>query len=119
MKDPVTGGEKEMKPSRFDLIPPEVLDEDARVYGMGAAKYAPHNYLHGFPWSWSVRAGMSHFHAWQMGEDYDQESGLHHLAHARWHLAALMTFQWNELGTDDRLQPNLEQGTLFPEEDNG
>jgi hypothetical protein len=113
MKDPTTGGEKEMKPARHDLVPAEVQDEMARVYGMGAQKYEPHNYLHGYPWSWSIRAALSHFHAWQMGEDYDPESGLHHLAHAAWHMNALMMFQWHELGSDDRLQPNLEQGTLF------
>ena len=39
MVDPVTGGEKGVKPERMELIPVEPLEELARVYGWGAGKY--------------------------------------------------------------------------------
>src|SRR5688572_25513227 len=103
--DKGTGGSKGSKPSRMDLLPPLVLDEDARVYGMGAAKYSPTNYLRGFDWSLSVAALLRHINEWQQGNSYDEESGLHHLSHARWHLATLMLFEWYELGNDDRIEP--------------
>lgn len=108
--DETTGGQKGTKPSRFDLLQPEVLDEDARVYGMGAAKYADYNYLKGYPWHLSIRALNQHVNDWRLGETYDVESGLHHLAHARWHCATLMMFEWYSLGTDTRRwRPGMEK----------
>jgi hypothetical protein len=117
MEDPETGGQKGSKPSRLDLLPPEPLDELARVYGMGALKYSDTNYLKGYPWRLSLGALLRHVEAWNEGEDYDPESELHHLAHAAWHCFSLMMFAWHDLGTDDRLTPLLEAGTLHPEEE--
>jgi hypothetical protein len=43
-------------------------------------------------------------HLWQFwsGEDYDQESGLHHLEHALADIVFLLTYVKRDLGTDDR-----------------
>ncbi len=98
-----SGGEKGRKPERLALIPPEPLWALSRVYAMGAEKYADHNYLQGFPWSWSLDAAMRHLTQWMAGEDNDPESGESHLMHVAWHTFALWMFQEHELGEDDRL----------------
>lgn len=66
----------------LSLVPPEALLEVARVFGFGAAKYARNNFRHGMDWSRLQDAAERHWKQWQMGEDLDPESGLHHLAHA-------------------------------------
>jgi hypothetical protein len=107
-----SGGSKGSKNSRLDLIPAEPLDELSRVYGMGAEKYSDVNYLRGYNYRLSLGAMLRHIQAWNLGEDYDEESGLHHLAHAAWHCNTLMMFQWNGLGNDDRIQPALDGGYI-------
>lgn len=87
-----TGGEKGMKPERYDLLPKEALDSMARVYAFGAEKYADHNWRKRYEWSKSFAAAMRHMWAFWNGETYDEESGLPHLAHAAFHLNAMMTW---------------------------
>jgi hypothetical protein len=98
----VTGGAKGQKPERLDLLPFDALEEVARVYGFGATKYAPDNYLKGYAWRLSLGALLRHVSRWAQGESYDIESGLHHMAHAAFHCLALVTFEKRNLGTDDR-----------------
>jgi len=90
--DPETGGQKGRKPEAYSLIPVEALAEVARVYGYGAKKYAPNNWRKGYRWSLSIDALLRHIAEFQKGEDIDPESGLHHLAHATFHLFTLMTY---------------------------
>lgn len=105
--DPKTGGKKGQKDERFDLLPFDALEEVARVYGMGAKKYEPDNWLKGYSWRLSLGALLRHVGRWAIGEDRDLESGLHHLAHAAWHCLTLITFDRRRLGTDDRGKPTL------------
>lgn len=100
--DPETGGQKGRKPERFALLPLDVLGEVAKVYAYGAGKYEEHNWRKGYPWDWSMDALMRHLVAWWEGEDLDQESGLNHLAHAAFHLLALMWYQKHAAGKDTR-----------------
>lgn len=100
-----TGGSKGRKRERFELLPWHVLDQVARVYAMGAEKYEDFNYLKGYDWSLSSGAMLRHIAAWMSGEDRDEESGEHHLAHACWHTLALLMFEKYDLGTDDRWKP--------------
>jgi len=90
--DPDTGGQKGQKPERYSLIPAEALAEVARVYGFGASKYEDNNWRKGYAWSLSLDALGRHIEAFRMGQSQDPESGLHHLAHAVFHLMTLMTF---------------------------
>ncbi len=113
--DPVTGASKGSKPERHDLVPPYVIAELARVYAMGAEKYSDFNYLRGFKWGLSVASAKRHIDAWLSGEKLNVEEGssfppCHHLAHAIWHLATLMTYERYGLGTDDRVFAWLEEG---------
>jgi hypothetical protein len=90
--DPDTGGMKGQKPERYSLLPVEALAEVARVYEYGSRKYDDHNWRKGYAWSLSYDALQRHINAFWRGESYDLEGGLHHLAHATFHLFTLMTF---------------------------
>lgn len=90
--DPDTGGQKGRKLEEYALIPVEPLAEVARVYGYGAKKYAPNNWRLGYSWSLSYSAMQRHLNAFWRGEEYDSESGLHHLAHVTFHAFSLMYF---------------------------
>jgi hypothetical protein len=97
-----SGGQKGRKLEAFGLLPYSSLAEVAKVYNYGAQKYSPHNWRKGYPWSWSFDAMQRHLAAWWEGEDQDQESGLNHLAHAAFHVLALLWFQKHAVGKDDR-----------------
>ena len=107
--DPLTGGAKGSKPCRVDLIPPDPLWQLGLVYGMGAEKYEPYNWLRGYKWSLSIAALFRHLILYIRGEYMDEESKLAHLAHVMWHCATLMEFHRLKKGTDDR-QITIEKG---------
>ncbi len=100
--DPETGGQKDQKLERYDLVPSEAMDEVARVYGMGAKKYDDHNWGKGYKDGLSIQALERHVSQFKQGNNLDPESGLNHLAHAAFHCLALITFCKRGLGTDDR-----------------
>jgi hypothetical protein len=93
MKDPLTGGEKGAKQAEWGLLPFAELNQVAEVYGYGATKYAPRNWQKGYSWTLSLSALGRHLALWASGESKDKESGLSHLAHACFHLLALMYFE--------------------------
>jgi hypothetical protein len=99
--DPDTGGEKGQKPQRYDLLPWYSLEQVTLVYSYGAEKYADDNWRKGYSWRLSVGALFRHITAFLKGESYDPESNIHHLAHAAFHLFALMEFQRTGKGKDD------------------
>ena len=82
MVEPDNGGARysEGKP-RFDLLPPDVLTELAKVYTMGAKKYGDEpggarNWERGMEWGECYRAANSHLTKFWIGLDTDDESGL-------------------------------------------
>jgi hypothetical protein len=87
---------------RFDLIPPEFLEETAQVLAYGAAKYSANNWAAGADWGRYFAAMMRHLWAWWKGENEDPETGFSHLAHAACCLAFLMAYQRRNIGKDDR-----------------
>lgn len=103
--DEKTGGQKEAKLARFSLIPGEFLWGLAELYGRGAQKYADRNWEKGYRWTLSYDALQRHLELWRLGEDYDKETGIHHLICVGWHACALFIFQLRKLGTDDLRQP--------------
>ena len=76
---------------RWDLIHPLGMTEYIKVMTFGAQKYADDNWrtVEGARRRYFASA-MRHLIAWWSGEQYDQESGLHHLAHAICSIAILM-----------------------------
>ena len=78
---------------RWDLMPWATLSQIQAVLDFGAKKYAPNN--------WQLvpeardryfAAAIRHLVSWRCGERHDQESGLHHLAHAGCCILFLLTF---------------------------
>jgi hypothetical protein len=98
-----TGGQKGKKLAEFGLIPPHALESVAKVYGFGAQKYDDHNWAKGYNYTWSLSALHRHINEFEKGTSNDSESGIHHLAHAAFHLFTLMEFERTGRGKDDRL----------------
>lgn len=111
-------GVKGVKAARHDLVPGFPIHKLSEVFGFGTKKYADRNWEMGYDWGKSYSAAMRHLLAFWNGEDNDPESGLPHLAHVMWHMAVLMEFQRNGLGTDTRskLSANLESELLNADE---
>ena len=117
-----TGGEKGDKLERYDLIPVGPLREVARLYGMGARKYADRNWERGYPWHLSYAAMMRHLNAFWDGQINDEHTptcpddcvehtGMPHLAAAIFHAMALLEFTVTHPEYDDRPQrPQPETG---------
>ena len=104
--DPETGGQKGMKQAQLGAIDPEALYTLAKVAGLGTSKYSRNNYRRGYAWSLSYDAAQRHMMRFWAGEDIDPESGLPHVAHAAWHMLALLTFQREHPSFDDRYKEN-------------
>lgn len=90
---------------RYDLIPPYALHEIVLVYTYGCFKYDSDNWWKGMSWRKVIGPMLRHIFKWMRGENYDPESGLHHLAHAAWNAITLFCYQVKGLGHDDR-QPH-------------
>lgn len=68
--------------TKYELLPPEALEEVAQVFTYGAKKYEAFNYRKDLAWSRIFGASMRHMWAWWRGEELDPETKKHHLAHA-------------------------------------
>ncbi len=101
-----TGGQKESKPARYELIPAEPLRQLAELMGKGAQKYSDHNWRLGYAWSLSFAALNRHLWAFWNGEDNDPENGSPHLAAVAHHAFALLEFMTTHPDFDDR--PNTK-----------
>ena len=88
--------------TRYDLLPPELLEETAKVLSFGATKYGSRNWEYGMSWYRPFGALMRHMWAWWGGEDKDPETGLSHLAHAACCIAFLLAYERRAIGNDDR-----------------
>lgn len=99
-----SGGAKGRKLAEMSGIDPRALLRVAEVSGYGARKYEDrHNFRKGYDWSLSYDAAQRHLMAFWSGEDID-ESGHPHLAHAAWHLLALLSFAEEHPEYDDRVR---------------
>jgi len=87
---------------RYDLLPVEWRRFLTEIFTFGAAKYDAWNWTKGMNYSRMLGSMHRHIAAWEEGEGVDQESGLHHLAHAAWNALALVYYQEYGLGKDDR-----------------
>lgn len=100
--DPITGASKGQKIDRYDLIPPEFEDALATHYGQGAKKYADRNWEKGMKWGRCFGSMMRHAWAFWRGEDFDPETGTHHMMCAAWNAIAIYTYATRKVGEDDR-----------------
>lgn len=84
------------------LIPRSALIEEAHVLAYGGEKYDLHNWRKGMEWTRLCDAILRHVIAFADGEDFDQESGLHHLAHARASCGFLIEYMESHPELDNR-----------------
>ena len=88
-----TGGQKDTAEKlRMDLIPPEIDKAYAEVLGFGTEKYDDRNWERGIPFSQCIAAARRHLNAFQLGEDINEESSLHHMQHMLFWVAAINTY---------------------------
>lgn len=87
------------------LIPTKALIDEALAFEDGRKKYGQWNYKKGMDWMRIVDAALRHITAFKDGEDFAQDSGVHHLGHARACLGMLLDYYHNKLGKDDRWKP--------------
>lgn len=92
---------------RHDLIPGFAINELAKIYAMGAQKYAPNNWAKGMKWSRVLGSLKRHLNAIERGEDFDKESGLHHASHVIWNAVTLLEYYKIYPQGDDRLHSYL------------
>lgn len=89
-------------PVRYDLIPPGVLNEVAKVYTYGTIKYNDNNWRMGMKWGKCYGPLERHAKKWRVGEIFDDESGLHHLSHSVWQCFALYEYSIYHKSKDSR-----------------
>lgn len=87
---------------RHDLIHPIAQEELAKVFTMGAKKYADRNWEKGMSWTSTIASLKRHLNAFEMGEDRDTESGLLHMSHVAWGAHVLTTYYSIYPEGDDR-----------------
>lgn len=87
---------------KWDLLPLDALDEVAQVFTYGADKYQPYNWLNDMRYGRYIAATFRHLRDFWLGEDIDQESGRHHLAHAAANMLMLLSSIKRKRGVDDR-----------------
>ena len=86
------------------LVPPEAIIEMAQAMKHGAGKYGDYNWAteDGLDWTRLSDSAMRHILQWLGGENYDKESGNHHIGAALSSLAMLMASIRRNIGEDTR-----------------
>lgn len=76
---------------RWELLPLQTLEEIVKIYTFGADKYGPNtwqNLENGY--ERYKAALLRHLVSYEKGETYDEESGIHALAHMAWNAIAML-----------------------------
>lgn len=102
--------------ARLDLVTPSAMLAIAEVASFGAQKYLPRNWEKGMPYGESYASCLRHLFAWWNGEDTDPESGVNHLNHALWNIAALIEFE--RLRKANRPAPGAKDDRPYKESNN-
>lgn len=90
----------------FSLLSPIALARLSQVLSVGAKKYAAHNWRNGMNESRLLAAALRHIFAYLNGDDYDQETGLPHTAHAMCCLMFLIELHEASDKHDNRYKQN-------------
>jgi hypothetical protein len=104
--------------SDLTIIPPEAMEELAKVLTHGATKYEDHNWARGMKWSRVFAALMRHMWSWWKGESVDPETGYSHLSHALCNLVFLVTYEQRKMKQfDDRFIGPMYRAEIRPWDD--
>lgn len=107
----VTGTKYDDAKTPLALLPPECLEEIAKVLAFGSRKYSDWNWAGGFKWSRLYSSTLRHLFAHMKGEQIDPETKLSHLAHAGANVLFLIYHELHRVGEDDRhLRPKSQKG---------
>ncbi|MCA2590181.1 MAG: hypothetical protein IM509_05375 [Microcystis sp. M31BS1] len=113
--DTQAGYKHDAEKLRYDLIPPEAMEELAKVLTHGATKYEDHNWARGMKWGRVFSALMRHMWSWWKGENVDPETGYSHLSHALCNLVFLVTYEQRKMGQfDDRFVGPMYRAEIRP-----
>jgi hypothetical protein len=94
MPELTEGTKYDMGKIRYDLIPPECLEELAKVYTGGASKYDDWNWAKGIKYSRVYGALMRHVQDWYKGGEVNHDDfDLHLLAHVAWNAFTLLYYE--------------------------
>lgn len=89
----------------FHCVPPEAMLALAELYTAGARKYqldGGRGWERGMAWSKCFAPLMRHAWKFWLGEEYDEETGAHHMIAVAWNAFALYTYYIRKRGDDDR-----------------
>lgn len=96
------GIKDDAKKPMWALLPFTAVDQVVQVLTFGANKYAPNNWR--LVENYKVRyisAAYRHLYSWCTGNTYDEETGLHHLAHAVVSLLFIIEKELDETKTEE------------------
>jgi hypothetical protein len=106
-----TGQKNDQDKLPYNLLDRTALDEVARVLAFGAQKYSAENWRGGIHYSRLIAAGLRHMMAVSDGEDFDEETGLPHAAHAMCCMMFLIYMMKYRSDLDDRWINQLTPAT--------
>lgn len=87
---------------RYDLVNPKAFEDFVKILTIGANKYSARNWENGLSWTSVIASLERHIAAFKNGEDYDDETGELHIAHAACNVHFLNTFYHTFPQGDDR-----------------
>jgi hypothetical protein len=100
----------------LSLVPYVAMIHEARAFMDGEKKYGRYNYLNGFTASRLVAAALRHIFDYMDGDDTAEDSGVHHLGHARACLAMILHLEETGGLVNDRCWANAEEEGATSEE---
>jgi len=99
---------------RYDLIPPEVLDALARVYGDGAEEYHDRDWEKGISYSRVIRCIFSHLVKYLCGYRYDKDlPQCEHMAMVMWNAAQILTYDIRNMAKEFNDLPHWRASTCL------
>lgn len=103
---------------KLNLIPPYSIEQIGKVFTSGAVKYGDNNWQKGMKWSKVIGSLKRHLLKFESGEDFDEETGIYHLAHLVTNAMFLMEYYKIYPQGDDRPHkylnsPKIGVGFIF------
>ncbi len=101
LKTDNTGNKFDSDKPRWELVPPEITAL-VDLFTRGAKKYGDRNWEKGMSWGRIFGALMRHAWLWMAGQEYDEETGAHHMVAVAWNALILYVYTVRKVGIDDR-----------------